>query len=359
MTGPSLAAPGTPLPPAAAAPSPAWRRLLVLVLKLALAAGLIGFLIRSGKLDALSFSTLGQRWPDLLLVAAVIYGCCLLSVTRLAILLQAQGMRLPLGNLFSITMACVFLGMFMPGIISGDLVKVYYIERRSQGKAANITAVVLIDRVAGLTGLVLLPALAGPFNHDVIRSNGALFTFYWLSVAAALACLLLLIVGISTSIHLERWTNRLVGSSRIGGFVSRLLAAFAVFRARPRPLIAAVAISIPIQILTCLAFYWSARMLTVPMIPFSWLLVLVPLGLTTYVLPLTPLGIGIGQVAFYSLFETVRAGSGNTGSAIITIYQSAVVLVSLSGALFYLTYSNPGGRGMKLPAAANSTPDTP
>jgi len=74
-------------------------------------------------------------------------------------------------------------------------------------------------------------------------------------------------------------------------------------------------------------------------IPLTAYLMLVPLGLMLTAIPVTPAGLGVGQVAFLSLFHL--AGTSQ-GANLYTLYMASFVLINLSGAFLYVGLRFPG-----------------
>ena len=50
--------------------------------------------------------------------------------------------------------------VFLPGSLSGDLIKGYYVVRSVPGHTAAAVSSILFDRVVGLSGLITLAAIA-------------------------------------------------------------------------------------------------------------------------------------------------------------------------------------------------------
>src|SRR5208283_4025119 len=99
---------------------------------------------------------------------------------------------------------------------------------------------------------------------------------------------------------------------------------------------AALAISLAGHTLTSVAFYLAARALGISSLPFLPFLWMVPLGLVVMSIPVAPAGLGIGQIAFYTLFQFVFPGNGNLGSSMSVVFHLTYIAASLSGIVFYL-----------------------
>ena len=69
------------------------KRILLILAKIALATGLILWLLHSGKLDLSELSGISERWPWLLMAFSVFGGVLLMASLRWRLLLKAQGIN--------------------------------------------------------------------------------------------------------------------------------------------------------------------------------------------------------------------------------------------------------------------------
>jgi uncharacterized membrane protein YbhN (UPF0104 family) len=65
---------------------------------------------------------------------------------------------------------------------------------------------------------------------------------------------------------------------------------------------------------------------------------IVPIGLTVSAIPILPGGIGVGQVAFYTLFQWVGYPHPEQGATLCTLMQVYTILFNCVGAIFYLKF---------------------
>ena len=313
------------------------RRILQQALKAALAAVILGWMVRSGRLDLTQLSQAAHQWPYLLAIGGICYTGFLLTAMRWRLLLASQGVPLSLWKSFSLTMIGVLFSTVIPGTVSGDVVKAYYIRASVPERSARAITTILVDRIVGMLGLLVLSAVGGLFSYNVISGNRQVRLFYWMVAAAALC----FAAGIAIAVVSSRWAvnlaDRMAGRFRVLSAVKECLGTLAVFHAKPLVLVAALAISLPGQALTSVAFYLAARALGISSLPFLPFLWIVPLGLVAMSIPIAPAGLGIGQMAFYTLFEFVFPGNGNLGSSMSVVFHLAYIAASLSGIVFYLT----------------------
>lgn len=135
-----------------------WR----LLVRLAIAAAVLAFLASKIEGEKLSAAFLSAK-PQWLLAAASCYVVILsLATVRWNLLLRIQGIQLPMGLTFQLTMIGHFFNAFLLGTTGGDVIKIFYAMRHAPGKKAKATLSILMDRVIGLMALLFLAACVLP-----------------------------------------------------------------------------------------------------------------------------------------------------------------------------------------------------
>src|SRR5690242_16977115 len=90
---------------------------------------------------------------------------------------------------FQLTMIGNFFNIALPGAVSGDFVKAFYVGKEIRGQRARAFGSILFDRVAGLSALVLVSALATILGYP--RYNGTrMFSAILPMVTIAGACVI-------------------------------------------------------------------------------------------------------------------------------------------------------------------------
>jgi uncharacterized protein (TIRG00374 family) len=273
----------------------------------------------------------------LLLAAALTsYIGILIMSARWNVLLRSQGIRISGWDAFSLSMIGTMFSTVIPGTVSGDVVKAYYTADRAPDKKARAVTTILVDRVVGLVTLLAMSSVAGLWNLPVIQRSHAASIFYLTVVAAAIGGGLVLAAAVLLSSHTLRWVENFTERFRWLGFLAHPLQALEVFRNGPAPLVWAMLLTIPAQASACVAFYLCGRALGSSTLSVLDSILVVPLGFTAMALPLAPAGIGVGQMAFYSLFELLLGAPGTAGSSISLVFQVVYLAVAASGMVFYL-----------------------
>jgi uncharacterized protein (TIRG00374 family) len=318
---------------------PSSSRWLRIAAKFGVAAALLVWLSRRGDLNLSRLAGAVAHWPYLLAILVVFYFEMVVTAWRWNLLLGAQGIVVSFQKAFSLTMIGSLFNMVIPGAVGGDVVKGYYITRRIEGKRPEAVATILMDRVLGLLGLLLLAAVAAMWNIKAARGSRALELLWLFAISSAAAGLLTLVLAVATGgslPFLERWRSNL--------WVAHLLKAaetLGAYRRNPRVLVVALSASVFNQVLSCLAFWLAVQTIDGAAISRGYFFLLVPLGLMTTVLPVSPAGVGVGQAAFFTLFQVLPSRNGALAANAFTVFQVLLILVYLSGFYFYLTYERP------------------
>ena len=311
-------------------------RWLGFLLKAGLAAALIYWMARSGKLDFRQTAAATAHWPLLLAAALISYVGILIMSARWNILLRSQDIGISSWDAFSLSMIGILFSTVIPGSVSGDVVKAYYAADRAPGKKGRAVTTILVDRVVGLVTLLAMSSVAGIWKLPVILRSHTASIFYLTVVAATAGGGLVLLAAILLSGHTLRWVENFAERFRWLGFLTHPLHALEVFRTRPAPLVWAMLLSVPAQVAACLAFFFCGRALGSTSLTLADSVLVVPLGFTAMALPLAPAGIGVGQMAFYSLFELLLGAPGTAGSSVSLVFQIVYLAVAATGLIFYL-----------------------
>lgn len=311
--------------------------------KLVFAIGLAGYLIWRGDIAWVPIQASLNRWQYSFLAVLLLAMTPLGQLWRWQSLLRASRLHLPTREVFSYLMVAKFLNMALPGYIGGDVIRGFYVSRRTSGtgaaagedaiagvahRASTVLPSIVFDRMAGLLPLFALALL------------GALLGFWYslpvhllLFVASFAAAGLLAALGIfwqayrrpEPPIFLVRSSEKF----RLHPLFSALYEGSHQYVHNPKLIRTVLGISFLSQglILTSFVLLGSALGLKIPIISYF---VLVPLGLMVTAIPISPAGLGIGQVTFLGLFQ--MAGTAQ-GANLFTLYMASSVLVNMSGAL--------------------------
>lgn len=110
---------------------------------------------------------------EILLYMSVYIIGILISSYKWQFLASHKGIKLPLGKFFKFYFTATFVNNFMPSFIGGDSYKVYRVGKLS-GKFKASTSSVIMDRLTGLWGGMVLAILFSLFNLNLVLQNNIL-----------------------------------------------------------------------------------------------------------------------------------------------------------------------------------------
>lgn len=193
----------------------------------------------------------------------------------------------PIGRLYGLYLLGSFFNTFLPGIVGGDAVKVYYLYRDT-GKGVQSLASVFMDRYIGLTALLAMGLSALPFAAGALAGSWAL----WLLPVMA--------VGFSV-------VSLVVFGMRIGGNYKPLTQGYEYFHSysqRRSVIVRAFGLSLIVQAAVVLAVYVLARGLGLTP-PFMMMFVFVPIVSALSAMPVSISGLGIREASMVMVLGTL------------------------------------------------------
>lgn len=310
---------------------------LTLILKAAIAAGLIAFLVKSGHFDPKDVWEL-MTLPNVILALTLVGLNTFVAAWRWIILLRARGFVINPGYGFSLYLIGIFFNHALPGSVGGDMVRGYYLVSDHPGRRLDSVLSIIIDRVLGLYSFFILTLLAVAWDYEFVSTHDKIRWVGLSSLIVFLAMTFFFVVAFST--RLSRLFGLTFFARRIS-IVHRLIEGIQHFGKDRRIIALSVLVSLFGQLFTCIFFYQLA--LASDEMDISWKAVLfaVPMGFLVTAIPIAPAGIGVGQVAFLYLFQAYLQKQTQFGATAITAYQLCVMCWALVGAYFYLRRKKP------------------
>lgn len=304
-------------------------------LKIGIAAGLIYWLLQSGKLDLRLLAQLKDH-PLAVLTAALlsVVNFFLISYRWRNILRARSATRIPVWGVFKTTWIGQFFSSVLPGSVSGDLIKILYIQKYDATFSKKfILATIFIDRVIGLCALVLM-----------VGTTSLIFGSHIVENAPAMQPLLninyLLAGGVLLAILVFSFAPQLIGGifstaekfffPKIWNKLGNLWDDLVSIR---KKMIKGLLISFLVQFIGVLIFWSLIHPFVSGKMDFIQALAFIPLGIVTLALPVAPSGLGVGHAIFQKLFEF--AGIDN-GASLFNLYFVVTLVVNVMGVIPYV-----------------------
>lgn len=105
-----------------------------------------------------------------------------LATVRWQILLRVQGICLGWLRVGGIVMVGLFFNVFLPGLIGGDVMRLYYVFKQTRGKKTRATLSVAMDRLFGLLSIVFLAAITLGLRFQWLKGSAATLHITYLAL---------------------------------------------------------------------------------------------------------------------------------------------------------------------------------
>lgn len=313
----------------------------VTTLKILVAAVMIAWVMKRGGLDPKALKVAFEPMAFCIL-GGLVFLQILFANARWLVLLQGQGFAATMRQTLPLTLMGLFFNYAMPGSVGGDIIKGYYLAQDFPGQKLAAGVSVFMDRLIGFFVMLLSGALAILAFHDRLDHDSRLVAISTGTLAVTFGFLVVLAFSLSRRLQapIRYFANHF---QRMPGHdaVLKIYRAMHAYRYQTRQLMSSVAFSIVNQVLLIAFFYFAAWLMGEGDIPLSTFWFCIPLGLVAMAVPISPAGVGVGQAAFFFLFQTVLEKPTQVGAVGVTLLQLFQFLLGLVGAFFYLKRGRP------------------
>jgi uncharacterized membrane protein YbhN (UPF0104 family) len=258
---------------------------LLLLVKLAVSA--LSLYVVFSKIDVREFALMFVRIGPFFFLAAVMpYVLAQVASTWRWKLLLPGHFRF--GRLFSLYMIGSFFNSFLPGVIGGDAIKAYYLNKDAR-KISLTLASVFMDRYFGYATLMLIGISVFPFTYQYF--GGTAYRWLMPGIFAAFVVASILFFGLKLG-------------KRIGS-VGEIYEYFGKLKGRWDIIIKAVLLSLVVQLLNFLMVIILAVAMGehIPLLP---LFVFLPIIITVTTIPISVSGLGVREGSFVLLLGLLR-----------------------------------------------------
>lgn len=299
---------------------------LIVILKIVVSLGLLTLVFTHVDLKEAWAKFQALSLPFVAFALLYYTGLQWLSCLRWQVVLRSSKHSLPMSSLLGSYFAGMFLNIFLPGALGGDVYRVYRVAKATKDSEAAVVSVFL-ERFTGLAALSALAVLGLPPAFKVVGRWDIILLFF--SCVAALVGGVLLIVSPRLLIWAEPWLQKL----HLNSFAARLakiqllLRQFAEHR---KALVWSMGLSLLLQLGIVYYHYLVAQQLNIP-ISYLELLVFIPIIVVVTLLPISLGGLGLKEGLWVYLLGRIGLSS------------EQALLLSLTITLLGWLLSLPGG----------------
>ncbi|MHC4703995.1 MAG: lysylphosphatidylglycerol synthase transmembrane domain-containing protein, partial [Planctomycetota bacterium] len=291
---------------------------------------------------------LGSLSPWIFAAALGIYLLSqLIFVARWSLLLKVHSIRIG----FWPAVRLHFLGLFynncLPSAVGGDLLRAWYVTRHTDKKVEAALSV-FVDRVVGLTAMLIMAAFAyllvpaqRPTEQFETRFAGAdvlrhLADYKWFIAGAGLVIVIAAAVLASTAggrALLKRWLRLIRMSCAV--VIAEVVTSIRIYWARKSVFIYALLLAFCCQSLFILGMWLMGRGIGVTA-PIKYYFIFFPISWLLGTLPISVGGAGIMELWLKTMFIGVCAVSSEHALALALCQRLLWLFGSLPGAVIHL-----------------------
>ena len=315
------------------------KKLLIILLKILLVGSILVYLVQSGRLN---FEKL-MLFKDAPEILALMVGVLVLVVVPMAtfrwwLLLRAIGVQVKPKQTFILTWIGNFFNTTLPGAVTGDVVKGYYVIKAQQEEGrTRAFMTLLIDRIVGLFGLIVMAFLALVLNLELILSQERLHSLAWMITVLFGGTVVFYAIAVFPFKEGRDPFIRLFQRLPAKKISLKVYSAFKSYQHQKSTLLLTLLLAIGIHTLIALLFFQVAHLMGLKEMELATQFFLMPIGLITVAIPLAPGGIGIGHAAFESLYQLAGFSGGADIFNCFVIVQLGVYLL---GGIPYFLYNS-------------------
>jgi glycosyltransferase 2 family protein len=303
---------------------------LPIFLKTAVSLGLLVFIFTRIDLNQVWSRLQFLSFPFVVFALCFYTGCQWLSCLRWQVVLKSAGYHIPIHYLLSSYFAGMFVSIFLPSSVGGDVYRVYRITKAIDAPEVAFASVFL-ERFTGLAAVFALALVGIPPALKIIGSLDIILLF--------LVCSSIIWGGflLIASPLLLSWSRPWLSKIRLGGMCDRLdkvqLIVIQYLKHR-QSLGLAITLSFIIQLSVIFYQYLLAQQLQIP-ISYLELLVFTPISIVVTLMPISLGGLGIQEGLWAYLFTRI----GLTAEQAVLLSLTFTILgwvLALPGAIILL-----------------------
>lgn len=337
--------------------APAWRKWVFLALRIALSLGLVAWALSRVPFSELKEILLGLDRRLFALFFPFIGVIIFISAFRWRMLLGVQGVHISPGEAIRLTFVGIFFNNVVPGLTGGDVVKAYYISRRTRDKKVEAVVTVFLDRAIGLVALVSLALVVILANLGEERTRQVLILVLGFLCAVLVGAVIFFSRRLRRVFKIEVLLEKLP-SGPISRVVRSIDRAILLYRDHRLAVLAAFGMSLGMHLIACTCnagFGYALGMRVAP----KYYFIFFPVISMVSTIPITIAGWGVGERSYQFFFESVDVSAGH-GLALSVLYRiSSIFIWSLPGAVLLAVGGKPTSAQVEEELAREASDEAP
>ncbi len=254
--------------------------------------------------------------------------CQTIGVFRWRFLLSSLGINISTREAFYSYLCGLFLNLFFPSFVAGDVFRSFCISRR-HGDTGKVASSVLMDRFSGAIALTIVALFAFIFGRSIVPNEGVVIALFFLCVIAGFSSLA--IFSKSFFRFLARvFKKKPRFEKKLISFHDKLY----FFRTNPKVFAKSFLFSLPIQLLLPTAFFVISRAFGVSLGAIYFFIV-IPIVAAISLIPITIAGAGTREASAVYFFSLVGIEK-SIGLGISLLNLVFLISMGIIGGIFYV-----------------------
>lgn len=266
--------------------------------------------------------------PSLWLGPVLILAGLTIASLRWQFLLKLYALGIRYRSIFFWYLSSVFYGVFLPGTIGGDAIRIGLCSRKANGEIAKVTSTVVLERIFGLLSVIFFGTVGTLWlqysadevvlNELVIWTAPALGIIFFISIAATLLA----------APRIEPLLRRIPLLSHPLSFIRKLL--FLCNKINAQTAASLFFLSCLFQLIDIVVYFYFATILKLE-IPFSQFLFAIPIVYLVTILPISLGGLGVRESTLVVLLSGGEVSAASVATLAIIVYFNRLLIAIIGG----------------------------
>ena len=322
----------------------AYKRHLILVVKVLLAAALIDVLMSNGRLDFRSITIVSSRLDLFLPALLCLFAGIVISGVRWWILLAVSGNKIHLNTVLSLQLIGSFFSTWLPGAAGGDAVRSVQIFRLLDNGRSTALLSIVTDRVFALLGLISIAVCVALFLPTALAYNASIADYIGLIKTLVLGIGVSLIIALALIWLTFRFSLLEYVPDGIRRYLNPIMATILIYKKNWPALVMCWVISMLASGIVAFGIVLIAAIFTYAADPLVSAIAGV-FGNVVSAIPLTPGGRGVGESIFAQICTDLSARAAPFATIYFT-FRFGMLIVNIPGMIISLLYDRAKHRNM-------------
>lgn len=309
------------------------RQSILFGIKIVVTLLILWFLAHQSQLKLELFTSVFVKPWHALAIIGLFYLSVLANSWRWYRLNSVQEINLSFYHSILPTYVGIAFNNILPGSVGGDFIRCFYVMKKFPGKKSGAILSIMLDRVCGLMGIIVIACIVALFSLDTFRHNHNLYYLYIVCASICVTGLVIFFLSmlLPEKIGLSHWLKERISHWRWFQPVISILEAVRVYRKSKLIMLECLIVSVVNQLILLAVILLINSMMGLPDIsPFDYMIALA-IGQIANLIPLTPGGVGIGEAAFANIVLMLNPGVTGAYATVFFAFRLLITVAYLPG----------------------------